>query len=247
MTDRAPRGHCEMSAHQSESALEKVAMVRSLLGVGCITTVLILSACGDDPDKAPIDRKDGGAMGGFDAGEEEHDGGPSEGGAGNPMDAGSMDDAGHADGDGGDGIDFVSACLDEAASRDSRTEKLKMSGEGTSIGIVRYVDPDAFGTSGTTVWLPERFVIARGATAKCLTDSTQLAYQVSHHNFDDSFSATEGDLTWVWKQMRADYGVPTKWTVEARQDDQLVWGPVELTLETCMVLNDSSACSEQYQ
>lgn len=229
-------------------------MMLRVLGVSWMTTVCLLAACGDDSDGAGGMRRDAGSMlgpdagaggrdagqGGEDAGKGGRDAGMSDGG----QDAGPVTDGGA--GDAGDGIDFVSACLDEAESRDSRTEKLKMSGDGTSVGIVRYVDPDAFGTSGTTSWLPERFVVARGATAKCITTPAQLTYHNSRHNFDDELTASEGDVTWIWKQTREDYGFPTQWTVEARQDDQLLWGPVDLTLETCMVLNDSLSCAEQY-
>jgi hypothetical protein len=79
--------------------------------------------------------------------------------------------------------------------QDTQTELLELSGQPSiGVGLVRYVDPDRFGTSGTTIWLAERFAVANGSVSECITKSTNLTYKISHHNFADELVATSGSV-----------------------------------------------------
>jgi hypothetical protein len=115
------------------------------------------------------------------------------------------------------------------------------------VAIVRRVDPDAFGTSGTTVWLPQRFGLVRGSVAECITDVASLDYTVSHHNFDDVMTASHGAETWAFSQTRQDYGFPAMFSVEARSGNTVLWGPTTLTLVDCQELLEGESCLTRYQ
>jgi hypothetical protein len=128
-----------------------------------------------------------------------------------------------------------------------RTEALHFSGQGLELGIVRRVDPDSVGTSGTTPWLPARFGLERGAVAECVSNLADLDYVGSHHNFDDEMTATVAAETWAFKQIREDYDMPTTWTVEGRNGTSMVWGPIALTLISCTRLDTPGSCADQYQ
>jgi hypothetical protein len=140
----------------------------------------------------------------------------------------------------------IADCLDAPVVAETRTEALEFSGAGLSLAIVRRVDPDAFGTSGTTVWLAQRFGLVRGGVAECLSDVQDLVYTGSHHNFDDVMTASYGAETWFFSQTRQDYGFPAVFSVEARQGNTLVWGPVPLTLVSCQELLNNESCSATY-
>lgn len=168
--------------------------------------------------------------------------------------AGAEPVAGAPHGDAGSGSggapgngELVSECLDAMVIDEVRTEALHFQGAGLELGIVRRVDPDSVGTSGTTPWLPQRFALVRGAVAECVADSNDLDYLGSHHNFDDEMTASVGNETWLFKQMRVDYDEPTSWSVEARSGDTVLWGPVTLTLLSCQRLDMPDNCAESYQ
>jgi hypothetical protein len=143
--------------------------------------------------------------------------------------------------------DLIASCLDAPVIDDVRTEALQFEGNGVSVAIVRRVDPDAFGTSGTTVWLAERFGLVHEQTAACVSATQDLDYTVSHHNFDDLMTASSGGQTWVFTQTRQDYGTPTQWTVSTKQGNAVVWGPVVLTLVSCQRLDMAQDCAAMYQ
>lgn len=142
--------------------------------------------------------------------------------------------------------DVIEECLDAPVLEDTRTEALSLEGEGLLLGIVRRVDPDSLGTSGTTPWLPQRFALERGVVASCISEAPALSYTASRHNFDDSMRATSGAETWLFKQMREDYDQPTTWTVEGRVGDALSWGPVTLSLLGCTLLDADTSCADTY-
>jgi hypothetical protein len=152
------------------------------------------------------------------------------------------------DGGAGPGHDeLIDQCLSAPVIDDVRTEALHFTGNGVDVAIVRRVNPDAVGTSGTTVWLPERFGLVRGAVAACVSVLGDLKYTASHHNFDDLMSANSGGQTWVFTQTRVEYNVPTQWSVSAKQGDTLLWGPVSLTLVSCERLDMNQSCAALYQ
>jgi hypothetical protein len=175
-------------------------------------------------------------------------GGSSGSAAGAELGAGAPSgDAGSASGGApGDG-ELISECLDAPVIDEVRTEALHFQGAGLELGIVRRVDPDSFGTSGTTPWLPQRFALVRGAVAECVSELSDLDYLGSHHNFDDQMTASVGNETWLFKQMRVDYDQPTSWTVEAHNGNTVLWGPVTLTLLSCQRLDMPGSCAESYQ
>lgn len=142
--------------------------------------------------------------------------------------------------------DVVEECLDAPVLDDTRTEALSFQGQGLRLGIVRRADPDSLGTSGTTPWLAQRFALERGATAQCVSDTGVLDYVGSRHNFDDTMSATHGAETWVFRQTREDYDMPTHWTVEARTGSSVTWGPVALTLLSCQRVDTDASCADFY-
>lgn len=174
-------------------------------------------------------------------------GGPVGGMGGDPGEPpGGAPNGGEA-GSGPGGGDVLPECLDAPLLSDTRTEALSFTGAGLTLGIVRRADPDSFGTSGTTPWLPQRFALVRGNVAECVTNVAELEYSVSHHNFDDVFRASYGDETWVFRQKRQDYGYPATFSVESRGGgDALLWGPVSLTLSSCQELLNDESCAPTY-
>lgn len=189
----------------------------------------------------------GGSSGGVAAG---GSGGTGHGGLAGSSGSGGAElaGAGGTEGGAGPGDDqLIADCLDAPVIDDVRTEALELEGNGVSVAIVRRVDPDAFGTSGTTVWLAERFGLVHDATAACVSASQDLDYTVSHHNFDDSMTANNAGLTWVFTQTRQDYDTPTQWTVSAKQGNTVAWGPIVLTLLSCKRLDMAQDCAAMYQ
>ncbi len=170
--------------------------------------------------------------------------GGTEGGAGDTGAGGSAAGGGGA-APGGDEV--IAECLDAPVIAETRTEALQFSGAGLTLAIARRVDPDAFGTSGTTVWLPQRFGLVRGAVATCISEVQDLDYTVSHHNFDDAMSASYAGQTWIFKQTRQEYGFPAMFSLEGREGNTLVWGPVTLTLVSCQELLSNDSCAPSYE
>lgn len=168
----------------------------------------------------------------------------SGGAAGDTGAGGAHAGAGGAAPDGGQ---VIEDCLDTPIVADTRTEALELSGAGLTLAIVRRVDPDAFGTSGTTVWLPQRFGLVRGDVAQCISNVQTLDYTVSHHNFDDVMTASYAAETWIFSQTRQDYGFPAMFSLEARSSNAVVWGPVTLTLVGCQELLQGESCLTTYQ
>jgi hypothetical protein len=223
-------------------------------------------ACGDDESGgregptagASAAGKAGSSSAG--AGGQANQGGSSSGGAaagsnlgGTPEagEAGALSQAGTSAGAGGEGgqsgISGVQACLDAAFAGETRTEALYFTGSGLELGLVRYADPDSFGTSGTTPWIAERFALWRGAEEACVTDTDSLVYTGSHHNFDDSLAVSSGEVVWTFTQTRVDYDTPTSWTIAATRSGELAWGPVTLTLVSCERLDVTESCSGSYE
>lgn len=210
--------------------------MRTLKWMTCLWIVGLLACSGGN------DSADPGAGGGGGGGAS---GGPGTGGHGGNGGDGGNGEAGGAGGSGGSGDDgsaSVDECLQDATSLDTRTEAVKFSAPGTAIGLVRFVDPDQFGTSGTTIWVAERFAVARGQEAHCIKERSQMTYTSSHHNFDDKLVVKDGDTEWQFTQTQVDYGSPIRWTVQASQGDQVLWGPVDLTLRDCQQLDGESGC-----
>jgi len=199
---------------------------------------------GNGPGKAGSSSA-GAGMAGTDAGE-----GGDTALAGSGGVAGDAGAGGVGTGEGGaapDGGQVIADCLAAPVVAATRTEALEFSGAGLSLAIVRRVDPEAFGTSGTTVWLPQRFGLVREGIAQCISDVPALDYTVSHHNFDDVMTASYGVETWIFSQTRQDYGFPAMFSLEAREGNALVWGPVTLTLVSCQELLDGESCLLTYQ
>lgn len=167
-------------------------------------------------------------------------GGAPEGGAAGTT--GGSGDGGAAPGNG-----VIEDCLDTAVIGGTRTEALSFVGEGVAVGIVRRVDPDGVGTSGTTIWLPQRFALVRGAVAECVSAMGSLSYMITHHNFDDSMSATSGGETWTLTHAQLDYDKPEMWSIEGKQGQNVVWGPVALTLSSCLRLDNQQDCTDANQ
>ncbi|MFO7178337.1 MAG: hypothetical protein DIU78_006535 [Pseudomonadota bacterium] len=165
------------------------------------------------------------------------------GGAGGAAHAGEAGSGGDASGT----TPTVDACLDLATAHETQTELLELEGDGVIVGIVRYMDPESFGTSGTTPWLPDTLAVAYDAGTVCIRDAAALTYTISHHNFDDTLTAKDGDRTWTFRQEREDYDFPTVWTVSATEGGSTVLGPVELTLVECRFLGSNEDCSQRYE
>lgn len=150
-------------------------------------------------------------------------------------------------GAGGSSGDVIAECLDAPVLDETRTEALQLEGAGVRLALVRREDPDALGTSGTTPWLAQHFALERGAIAECVTSPADLSYTASHHNFDDEMTAKGAEQSWLFTQTRAGYDSPTSWTVEARQQDAVLWGPVTLTLVSGRRLDSDDDCADAYQ
>jgi hypothetical protein len=156
---------------------------------------------------------------------------------------------GGAAGEGGSdpGEDVIAMCLDAEVIDDTRTEALTLEGDGVSVAIVRRVDPDGVGTSGTTIWLSQRFGIEKGALAQCVSNDADMTYMISHHNFDDKMTAKIDGQTLLVSLTRVDYDSPTAWNVSAKQGDAVLWGPLTLELVGCQRLDSGQNCLPMYQ
>jgi hypothetical protein len=157
----------------------------------------------------------------------------------------ALADAGEAPtrdaGEPGEVRDEVVSCLSTAVARATRTQRLEFAGADVSVGLVRYVDPDGIGTSGTVVWIPERFALARGAEAECIADAQQLAYSITHHNFQDTMSATRDGITWT---VSFDVMASVPFAIEAKDGARSLWGPVSLNLVRCRELENDRDCTD---
>jgi hypothetical protein len=237
----------------------------------------LIAACNDDSSDVPAGggagsggQGGGGASAGSGAGRSPQAGNGSggsgtagkAGSAGTPGSAGSAGSAG-AGGDGASagsggtaeggaggadpGQDLIATCLDAEVIDDVRTEALTLKGDGVDVAIVRRVDPEGISTSGTTVWLSQRFGIVKGSLAQCVTTPADLTYTISHHNFDDKMTANVDGQTMLVTLTRADYADPAAWTITAKQGDATSWGPLELTLVACTRLDSGESCLSSYQ
>jgi hypothetical protein len=165
-------------------------------------------------------------------------------GGGGTGDAGSSGSSGSS---GAGGAASVDECLDGAVIQDTKTELLEFVAEPSlAVGLVRYPDPDMMGTSGTTVWVGERFAVANGSVSACVTESANLDYVVSYHNFDDQLVVTSGSVTYTFTQTREGYEAGTIWTVKAEEGGAVSWGPVTLELVRCLDLTSNNDCSGYY-
>jgi hypothetical protein len=203
---------------------------------------------GDNPGDGDGDTPgDGDKPGDGDGGKPSDGDGSTDGGAGDgDVDGDENPDGGAGDGDGDS--DSVTKCLADASPvLDSRTEVLELHGQGLSVGFARHVEPDVFGTSGSTVWLPQRFALARAELSLCLGDANVLSYTISHHNFADDFVASDHGVTYTLTQRREDYDKPMFFALDAKKGAQVLWGPVALTLDRCHELLDDEDCTEKYK
>jgi hypothetical protein len=181
----------------------------------------------------------GAQAGGGQGGKGETAGAPTMAGAAGTSTAG--EGAGGADSSGA----TIRDCLD-APSLGSRTEAIHFESEGVSAAIVRRIDPEGFGTSGTLVWVAQRFGLVRGDVAACVSASGDLSYTISHHNFDDTMTASSSGQTWVWHQ-EGEYGQQGTFTLTGERDGQVQWGPVRLSVVSCKRLDDGSDCTARYR
>jgi hypothetical protein len=242
----------------------------SLLAV----TLGLIAGCSDDSSDSPAGggagsggQGAGGSSAGSGAGRSP-EAGTGAGGAGKAGSGGSAGNAGSATGGrdgssagsggsaqagaGGEagadpGQDVIATCLDAQVIDDTRTEALTLKGDGVTVAVVRRVDPDGVGTSGTTIWLPQRFGIEKGALAQCVTSDADMTYTISHHNFDDEMTAKVDGQTLLVSLTRVDYDTPTAWDVTAKQGDAALWGPLTLALVACKRLDSGENCLPMYQ
>lgn len=172
-------------------------------------------------------------------------GGAASGNGGGDSMAGASGTATAGAGGGDSGGDTIAECLD-APLMGSRTEAIRLEGNGVSVALVRRIDLDSVGTSGTTVWLTQRFGLVRGDVSGCVSDAAKLTYTVSHHNSNDFATAASGGTTWVLEQKDAEYwrGVHQ---ISAKQGNQVLWGPVALTIASCTQLDTNTDCTAKYQ
>jgi hypothetical protein len=148
-------------------------------------------------------------------------------------------------------LSYVRSCLEDASPvRDTRTEVITFSSDTLAVGFVRHVDPDAFGTSGSTQWLPQLFGIFVADDQTCLSDAEALEYMSSYHNFADVFTASDVDLDRVYtlKQGREGYDEPVFFDLEAkRENGDVYFEPTPLVLESCHELFYDEDCLEKYK
>lgn len=86
------------------------------------------------------------------------------------------------------------------------TNRFRTADGSIELAFVIQPDPDAFGTSGTTVFLARAAAVSIDGTVHCFTDPADLDYQVSHHNFDDTLTVTVLGDEYTWKVDLEDYG-----------------------------------------
>ena len=167
----------------------------------------------------------GGSRNGGTAGETGEGGDAGSPSAGRNMGGtgGTGGDAGapHGGADGGD--DVLATCFDAPVMPDTETQRLRLTGEGIELAIVRYV---SLGVVKNLPFTLQRFGYVRGEAAACISDPPRLDYILSHHNWDDEITATEGNDTWVVRGCAA-------WSIERKTGDAIAWGPVPLTVASC--------------
>lgn len=163
--------------------------------------------------------------------------------------AGSGGSAGETNGgSGGNFSGDVAACLKDAVPHATMdTEVATFDGEGISVGLVRSIDPDRIGTSGSRIWNGERFALVRGAESYCIKDVAALLWNNTYHNFEDTFEIQASGQTLVFSWGRINYDTPTDWSVLAKKNGSVLWGPVPLNLTSCSNIKKSENCTEKYK
>lgn len=137
---------------------------------------------------------------------------------------------------------WVDDCLSQFQSAGFDERLLTFNGPELRVGFIRDVDPDAFGTSGTTVFRAVRFALETADVQLCL--DSNLEYTVSHHNFDDVFTATHDGVRYELTMHTEDYGAAweDQLTLRDAMTDAILEGPITLTFEQCTPLTQNGIC-----
>jgi hypothetical protein len=125
----------------------------------------------------------------------------------------------------------VDECLAQALPADVNGPRTtRFTGGGLLVGVVRDVDPDSFGTSGTTVFRARRFALESADARVCRTDDG-LSYQISHHNFRDVLLAVDGPVRYQLRFDRDGYDFEYEYSLTAfdAASGATLWGPVALS------------------
>lgn len=144
------------------------------------------------------------------------------GGGASPADASAGDDGpgdlGATDlGSGDAGSDELGDCVAGFTpvpnAQYASTNRFRTADGSIELLFVIQPDPDALGTSGTTVFLARAAAVSIDGTVHCFTDPADLDYQVSHHNFDDTLTVTVLGDEYTWKVDLEDYGAVPSYTL----------------------------------
>jgi hypothetical protein len=188
----------------------------------------------------------GGSAGRGGAGQ--HSGGSAGNGSGGNTSAGAGGTAGTSSGgSAGVGSPDVSSCLKDAAVQGSAsTEVLTFKGTDVTLGLVRFIDQDKIGTSGSRFWIAERFALTRNQESYCNKVQSELSWKNTYHNFNDSLSVSQGEQTLLFTWNREDYDQPIGFAVQAKKGAEVLWGPLALTLTKCVDLLRDEDCTAHY-
>jgi hypothetical protein len=132
---------------------------------------------------------------------------PADAGAGDhgPVDQGTTD-LGSGDAGPDELGDCVAGFTPVTNAQYASTNRFRTADGTIELAFVIQPDPDAFGTSGTTVFLARAVAVSIDGAVHCVTNPAELDYQVSHHNFDDTLTVTVLGSEYTWKVDLEDYG-----------------------------------------
>lgn len=138
---------------------------------------------------------------------------------------------------------YVDDCLAAPLPDDlHRATVMHFDGPELRLAILRDIDPDAFGTSGTAIYRARRFALESRDHAVCVDDE-DLAYHLSHHNFHDTLHATDAGLVFTLNMNTDGYDSPFVDTLTVRDaEENVLLGPVTLTFVSCTPLDPMGYC-----
>lgn len=165
--------------------------------------------------------------------------GESNGGNGPGGTAGASNGGTAGTGNGGNaggpgGLPYLEECFNGLrGGTGTYQDATKNSADGLYSFRLALETADRFGTSGTRPWGAYRFGLVTPDGSVCVTEEAPLvdAYQVSHHNCEDVFTWTQGDLRYEVEHPDTAVDRPSSLTIYEGQT--VVAGPIRLDLAEC--------------
>jgi len=111
------------------------------------------------------------------------------------------------------------------------------------VALVRSIDPDAMGTSGTKIWIAEALAWEFPHDSGCIRSRPDLQYTITHHNFLDAIETVASSPKVLFQMQTAGYGEPWVLSVMQKDDDGTTnWGPIVVDAVSCTEIAGQTNC-----